>query len=156
MVRLRLMGSKRKTLQIMAEKPDGTMDVEDCAALSRALSDFLDADPDVIEGEFDLEVSSPGIDRPLTRLMDFARWSGHEAKIELSAMLDGRKRFKATLLGLEGSNVVIAFGKDRISFPFAAIAEAKLILTNKLIDEDLKTREAAQANANVRSAHGEH
>ncbi len=156
LVRLRLMGSKQKTLQIMAEKPDGTMDVEDCAELSRALSDFLDADPDLIEGEFDLEVSSPGIDRPLTRLKDFARWSGHEAKIELSAMLEGRKRFKGTLLGLDGSNVVIAFGKDRITLPFAAIAEAKLILTDKLIDEDLKSREAAKPNSNVRQAHGEH
>jgi len=143
LVRLRLMGSKQKTLQIMAEKPDGTMDVEACAELSRALSDFIDADPDMIEGEFDLEVSSPGIDRPLTRLTDFARWAGHEAKIELAAMQDGRKRFKGTLLGLEGSAVVLAFGKDRISFPFAAIAEAKLILTDKLIDEDLKAREAA-------------
>ena len=143
LVRLRLMGTKHKTLQVMAGKPDGTMDVEGCAELSRALSDFIDADPDMIEGEFDLEVSSPGIDRPLTRLKDFARWSGHEAKIELSAMLDGRKRFKGTLLGLDGSNVVFAFGQDRITVPFAAIAEAKLILTDKLIDEDLKAREAA-------------
>ena len=80
LVRLRLMGGKTKTLQIMAERPDGSMNVEDCAALSRALSDFLDAE-DPIEGEYHLEVSSPGIDRPLTRMGDFARWSGHEAKI---------------------------------------------------------------------------
>lgn len=154
LVRLRLMGTKHKTLQVMAEKPDGTMDVEGCAELSRALSDFIDADPEMIEGEFDLEVSSPGIDRPLTRLTDFARWSGHEAKIELTAMLDGRKRFKGTLLGLEGSDVVFAFDKDRIKLPFAAIAEAKLILTDKLIEEDLKSRE--EPNSNVRQAHGEH
>jgi ribosome maturation factor RimP len=137
------MGSKRKTLQIMAEKSDGTMDVEGCAELSRALSDFLDADPDIIEGEFLLEVSSPGIDRPLTRLTDFSRWSGHEAKIELSAMLDGRKRFRGTLLGLDGSDVVIQLGKDRLTLPFGAIADAKLVLTDKLIEEDLKARETA-------------
>lgn len=141
LVRLRLMGSKRKTLQIMAEKPDGTMDVEACAELSRILSDFLDLEPDLIEGEFLLEVSSPGIDRPLTRLADFSRWSGHEAKIELAAMQDGRKRFRGILLGLDGSDVAIQMGKDRLTFPFRAIAEAKLVLTDKLIEEDLKARE---------------
>lgn len=143
LVRLRLMGSKRKTLQIMAEKPDGTMDVEDCATLSHALSEFLDTEPDIIEGEYLLEVSSPGIDRPLTRLGDFARWSGHEAKLELSAPLDGRKRFKGTLLGLDGSDVVFDTGKERLTFPFGAISDAKLVLTDKLIEEDLKAREAA-------------
>lgn len=143
LVRLRLMGSKRKTLQIMAEKPDGTMDVEDCATLSHALSDFLDTEPDVIEGEYLLEVSSPGIDRPLTRLADFSRWAGHEAKLELSAPLDGRKRFKGLLLGLDGADVMFDTGKERLRFPFAAIAEAKLVLTDKLIDEDLKAREGA-------------
>jgi ribosome maturation factor RimP len=137
------MGGKRKTLQVMAEKSDGTMDVEDCAELSRALSDFLDQEPDAIEGEFLLEVSSPGIDRPLTRLADFSRWSGHEAKIELTAALDGRKRFRGTLLGLDGSDVVVQMGGDRITLPFRAIVEAKLVLTDKLIEEDFKAREAA-------------
>ena len=84
LVRLRLMGGKTKTLQIMAERADGTMNVEDCATLSRALSEFLDAE-DPIEGEYNLEVSSPGIDRPLTRITDYARWAGHEAKLELAA-----------------------------------------------------------------------
>lgn len=141
LVRLRLMGTKRKTLQIMAEKPDGTMDVEDCATLSHALSEFLDTEPDIIEGEYSLEVSSPGIDRPLTRLADFARWAGHEAKLELSAPLDGRKRFKGTLLGLDGSVVLFQAGLERVSFPFGAISDAKLILTDKLIEEDLKSRD---------------
>src|SRR5437016_12555855 len=92
LVRLRLMGGNRKTLQVMAERADGTMNVEDCARLSRALSAFLENE-DPIEGEYVLEVSSPGIDRPLTRLMDFARWVGHEAKTELKApAAAGRKR----------------------------------------------------------------
>jgi ribosome maturation factor RimP len=142
LVRLRLMGSKEKTLQIMAERPDGSMNVEDCAELSRALSDFFDAEPDAVEGEFLLEVSSPGIDRPLTRLADFARWEGHEAKIELSATLDGRKRFRGILKGLDGSDVAIEVGKDTLTLPFRAIAEAKLVLTDKLIEEDLKARSA--------------
>ncbi len=83
LVRLRLLGGQVKTLQIMAERPDGSMNVDDCATLSRALSDFLDTE-DPFEGEYLLEVSSPGIDRPLTRLTDFARWAGHEAKLELA------------------------------------------------------------------------
>jgi ribosome maturation factor RimP len=139
LVRLRLMGGQTKTLQVMAERPDGTMDVEGCTELSHALLDFLEKD-DPIEGEFNLEVSSPGIDRPLTRLMDFARWSGHEAKIDLTAPLDGRKRFRATLLGLDGTDVVIQVQGARIQFPFRQVAEAKLVLTDKLIDEDLKSR----------------
>ena len=99
LVRLRLIGTKRKTLQVMAERADGLMDVEDCARLSRALSEFLDAE-DPIEGEYVLEVSSPGIDRPLTRITDFARWAGHEAKLELTAPDEtGSRRFKGLLLG---------------------------------------------------------
>lgn len=143
LVRLRLMGGKRKTLQIMAERADGLMDVEDCAKLSRALSEFLDAE-DPIEGEYDLEVSSPGIDRPLTRITDYARWAGHEAKLELTAPDEsGRKRFKGLLLGLEGNDVVLDMAGTRAKFPFRAIAEAKLVLTDKLIAEDLKARKSA-------------
>src|SRR5215469_10068756 len=140
LVRLRLMGGKRKTLQIMAERADGTMNVEDCAQLSRALSAFLERE-DPLEGEYVLEVSSPGIDRPLTRLMDFARWAGHEARLELHAPdATGRKRFKGVLLGLEGGDIVIDVEGARLAFPHAAIAEAKLVLTDKLIEEDLKAR----------------
>ena len=139
LVRLRLMGTKHKTLQVMAERDDGSMNVDDCIALSHALSEFLDRD-DPIEGDYELEISSPGIDRPLTRLADFARWSGHEAKIELVAPQDGRKRLRATLLGLEGSDVVLDAAGQRLKFPFRAIAEAKLVLTDKLIQEDLKGR----------------
>jgi len=139
LVRLRLMGGHVKTLQIMAERPDGRMNVEDCATLSRALLDFLEAE-NPIEGEYELEVSSPGIDRPLTRLMDFSCWSGHEAKIELHAPIDGRKRFRGKLLGLEGTDVVIQTQDMRAQIPFQQIAEAKLVLTDALIAEDLKAR----------------
>jgi len=140
LVRLRVLNGKMKTLQIMAERPDGTMNVEDCARLSRALSEFLESE-DPIEGEYHLEVSSPGIDRPLTRQGDYARWAGHEAKLELNAPDEaGRKRFKGLLLGLDGNDVVIEVDGARRKFAFRAIAEAKLVLTDKLIAEDLKGR----------------
>jgi ribosome maturation factor RimP len=157
LVRLRLMGGATKTLQIMAERPDGTMNVEDCAILARALQAFLETD-DPLDGDYELEVSSPGIDRPLTRLMDFARWAGHEAKLELHAPIasvgdagsgsvpagdqpsKGRKRFRGRLLGLDGQDVTIESEGQRFSIPFRGIAEAKLVLTDALIAEDLKAR----------------
>ena len=127
----------------MAERPDGTMNVDDCAKLSRALSEFLDSE-DPIEGEYVLEVSSPGIDRPPTRITDYARWSGHDAKIELVAPdANGRKRFKGLLLGLEGNDVVMEIEGARLAFPFRAIAEAKLVLTDRLIAEDLRARKTS-------------
>lgn len=154
LVRLRLMGGANKTLQVMAERPDGSMDVEGCAVLSHALLDFIEGQ-DPIEGDYEIEVSSPGIDRPLTRPMDFARWSGHEAKIELNAPVQSacesqgdknrdRRRFRGTLLGLDGSDVIIRADNSDIRFPFRAIANAKLVLTDKLINEDVKTRTIAQ------------
>jgi ribosome maturation factor RimP len=143
LVRLRLLGGKTKTLQIMAERPDGTMNVEDCAKLSHALLDFIERE-EPLEGEYELEVSSPGIDRPLTRLMDFSRWAGHEAKLELAAPVEGRKRFRGTVLGLDGQDVVFETQGQRMSFPFRGIAEAKLVLTDKLIQEDLKARKGAE------------
>jgi ribosome maturation factor RimP len=151
LVRLRIMGGAAKTLQVMAERPDGSMDVEGCATLSHALLDFIEAE-DPIEGDYEIEVSSPGIDRPLTRLTDFARWAGHEAKIELHTPVEsagdsdqtkGRKRFRATLLGLDGQDVVIrdtSIGNSEIKFPFRAIANAKLVLTDKLINENSEAR----------------
>jgi ribosome maturation factor RimP len=140
LVRLRLMGGTRRTLQIMAERADGQMTVEDCARLSRELSKFLESEH-AIEEDYVLEVSSPGIDRPLTRLIDFARWAGHEAKIELMAPdSSGRKRFKGLLLGLDGSSVVIEVEGARLGFPYGSIAEAKLVLTDRLVEEDLRAR----------------
>ncbi|MBS0470121.1 MAG: ribosome maturation factor RimP [Proteobacteria bacterium] len=143
LVRLRLMGGQTKTLQIMAERPDGTMNVEDCARLSHALLDFIERE-DPLEGDYELEVSSPGIDRPLTRLADFARWAGHEAKLELHAAIDGRKRFRGKLLGLESQDVTIEAQGQRYAIPFKQIAEAKLVLTDALIAEDLKARKRAE------------
>ena len=143
LVRLRIMGGASRTLQVMAERPDGSMDVEGCTSLSHALLDFIEAE-DPIEGDYEIEVSSPGIDRPLTRPADFSRWSGHEAKIELNAPVEGRKRFRATLMGLDGSDVMIRADNADIKFPFRAIANAKLVLTDKLINEHSKTRLAQQ------------
>jgi len=155
LVRLRLMGGQTKTLQIMAERPDGTMNVEDCATLSRALLDFFEKE-EPIEGDFELEVSSPGIDRPLTRIADFARWAGHEAKLELHAPImsvgesqseqpnKARRRFRGKLLGLEGQDVIIESQGQRLAIPFRQIAEAKLVLTDALIAEDLRARKRAQ------------
>jgi ribosome maturation factor RimP len=142
LVRLRIMGGATKTLQVMAERPDGSMDVEGCSLLSHALLDFIEAE-DPIDGDYELEVSSPGIDRPLTRLMDFSRWAGHEAKIELTLPVEGRKRFRGTLLGLDGTDVVIRADNSDIKFPFRSVANAKLVLTDKLINEDLKARSKA-------------
>ena len=148
LVRLRMMGGASRTLQVMAERADGSMDVEGCSSLSHALLDFIEAE-DPIEGEYEIEVSSPGIDRPLTRPMDFARWAGHEAKIELHDPIPcehekGRKRFRATLLGLDGQDVMIRADNADIKFPFRAVANAKLVLTDKLINEHSKTRSIAQ------------
>jgi len=143
LVRLRVMGGAAKTLQVMAERPDGSMDVEGCAALSHALLDFIEAE-DPIEGDYEIEVSSPGIDRPLTRLMDFARWAGHEAKIELHNPIEGRKRFRGLLMGLDGQDVAIRADNSDIKFPFRAIANAKLVLTDKLINQDLKARKGGE------------
>jgi len=142
LVRLRIMGGASRTLQVMAERPDGSMDVEGCTTLSHALLDFIEAE-DPIEGDYEIEVSSPGIDRPLTRLMDFSRWAGHEAKIELTLPIEGRKRFRGVLLGLDGQDVMIRADNADIKFPFRAVANAKLVLTDKLINEDLKARKQA-------------
>src|SRR6202042_1087015 len=124
------MGGAAKTLQVMAERPDGSMDVEGCTTLSHALLDFIEAE-DPIEGDYEIEVSSPGIDRPLTRLGDFTRWKGHEAKVELTAPLatpaGERKRFKGKLEGLDGNDVVLIQDGARIQFPFRSILEAKLV-----------------------------
>ena len=141
------MGGASRTLQIMAERPDGSMDVEGCTSLSHVLLDFLETQ-DPIEGDYEIEVSSPGIDRPLTRLADFNNWKGHEAKIELTAAIampggTERKRFKGKLEGLDGQDVVLVQDNARVQFPFRSILEAKLVLTDKLIQQDLKARKSA-------------
>jgi ribosome maturation factor RimP len=150
LVRLRLMGGKRKTLQILAERPDGQMDVEDCARLSRTLSEVLEA-ADPIAEEYVLEVSSPGIDRPLTAPEDFRRFAGHDARVELVQGIEGRRRFKGKLIGLEGSDVLMDVADEKetrsVRFSYSDISEAKLVLTDRLIQESLKARELREAKA---------
>jgi len=142
LVRLRLMGGKRITLQIMAERADGTMEIDDCAELSRTISAVLDVE-DPIEREYTLEISSPGIDRPLTRLEDFDRWEGYEAKLETAELIDGRKRFRGVLAGTEGTEVLIELDEGTVGLEFDWLADAKLVLTDELIAEDLRARKRA-------------
>ncbi len=144
LVRVRLMGGHTATLQIMAERPTGGIEVDDCAAISTAVSATLDVE-DPIEDAYTLEVSSPGIDRPLTRLKDFDHWDGYEAKLETAEMIDGRKRFKGTLAGTEGDEVLIEIDEGTIGLKFDWLAEAKLVLTDDLIRDVLKARKDAGA-----------
>jgi ribosome maturation factor RimP len=133
LVRVRLTGSRPPVLQIMAEKPDGTMDVEDCARLSRRLSPLLDAE-DPITGEYSLEVSSPGIDRPLTREGDFAKWAGHEVRVEIGTPVDGRKRFHGNIAGEEdGAALLKLKGGGEAKIPLNEMVKAHLVLTDALI-----------------------
>jgi ribosome maturation factor RimP len=145
-VRVRIMSGKRARLQIMAERNDGGMDVDDCARLSRGLYEIFETE-DPISGEFDLEISSPGIDRPLTALKHFARWDGFEAKIELDRLADGRKRFRGILAGIEEDNVLLDMdGEDETTLiPFDWIMEAKLVMNDALLEADLKARNESPA-----------
>ncbi len=135
LVRVRFKGH---VLQIMAERPDGTMNIDDCATLSRAVSPVLDEADPIPEG-YSLEVSSPGIDRPLTRAKDFANWAGHEARIELARALDGRKRFRGLLRGLQGDAALVEIqgtdGTETVPLPLSSIGEAKLVLTDELLKQ---------------------
>ncbi|MBI1212477.1 MAG: ribosome maturation factor RimP [Alphaproteobacteria bacterium] len=152
LVRVRLSASRRPVLQVMAERADGFMEVEDCARLSRAISALFD-EVDPIESEYSLEVSSPGIDRPLTRRRDYESFAGHEARIELKTPLEGRKRIKGMLKGLKGEDVLIETRVDAqddpivLPVPFTLIGDAKLVLTDALIAEDLKRRKVADKAA---------
>lgn len=147
-VRLRLMGGERaRRLQIMGEREDGTMIVEDCAVLARAVSEVLDA-ADPISGEYTLEVSSPGVDRPLTRLRDFETYAGYEARIELDRLAENRKRFKGVLAGAQDGQVAIDLeGEEETALiPFAWISEAKLVITDKLMQRGAAARAARLAS----------
>jgi ribosome maturation factor RimP len=141
-VRLRLMGgSERRRLQVMAETPEGEMNVEGCTRLSRAFSEVLDA-ADPITGEYVLEVSSPGIDRPLTRPKDFEAYEGYEIKLELDRLAEGRKRFRGVLAGLEGDQVAIDLdGEEETALvPLAWVVEAKLVLNDDLMKRGAESR----------------
>lgn len=146
LVRLRLMSGKTKTLQIMAERADGTIDVDDCGQISTAVSALMDVE-DPIEDNYALEVSSPGIDRPLTRLKDFDTWQGYEAKLETTELIDGRRRFKGELAGVEDDEVLINLDEDgetvTVGLQFDWLSDAKLVLTEDLITEMLRQRKAA-------------
>lgn len=146
LVRIRLMGGKQRILQIMADRPDGGIEVDDCAKISTAVSAILDVE-DPIEDNYILEVSSPGIDRPLTRLKDFEMWKGWEARIETTELIDGRRRFKGALVGVEDDEVLIEIeegGEEvTIGLKFDWLSDAKLILTDELIAEMLRQKKAS-------------
>lgn len=144
LVRIRLMGGKTRTLQIMADKADGGIDVDDCGQISTAVSLVLDVE-DPVEENYILEVSSPGIDRPLTRLKDFDVWQGWEARIETTELIDGRRRFKGTLAGVEGDEVLIEIEEGTVGLKFEWLSDAKLILTEELITEMLRQRKISGA-----------
>jgi ribosome maturation factor RimP len=141
LVRVRLMTGKTSTLQVMADRPDGGIDVDDCAQISTALGAVLDVEDPIVD-EYALEVSSPGIDRPLTRLKDFANFEGYEAKIETDDLIDGRRRFKGELAGVEGDEVLINIEEGTVGLKFEWLTDAKLVLTDELIKEMLRQRKA--------------
>ncbi|WP_093991461.1 ribosome maturation factor RimP [Flavimaricola marinus] len=143
LVRVRLMTGKDSILQIMAQRPDGGIEVDECATISTAVSAVLDVEDPIVEA-YTLEISSPGIDRPLTRLKDFDLWAGNEAKLETTEMIGGRRRFKGELVGTEGEEVLIEIdehGQDlTIGLKFEWLSDAKLVLTDELIREVLRGR----------------
>lgn len=146
LVRLRLQSGEIPLLQIMAERPEGGIEVDDCGAISNAVSALLDVE-DPLEEEYTLEVSSPGIDRPLTRLKDFETFEGFEAKVETAEMIDGQKRFRGELAGVEDDEVLLTIDQGTIGLKFEWLVEAKLIMTDELIKEMLRQRKASGAYA---------
>lgn len=157
LVRIKLSGLNGLTLQIMAERPDGTMSVDDCEAVSRAVTPVLDVE-DPIDREYNLEISSPGIDRPLVRAIDFERWKGHLAKLELAVPLDGRKRFRGEIRAIDGDALVLRLedlpddGEPDIRLPLSDIAEARLVMTDALVEASLKAEKAARRRAAANGA----
>jgi ribosome maturation factor RimP len=157
LVRVRVSGLDGCTVQVLAERSDGAMTIEDCEAASRALSPVLDV-VDPLDRAYRLEVSSPGLDRPLVRRSDFERYAGHVVKIEMAAMVDGRKRFRGQLLGAEGDAARIrrddapAGASPDVLLPIEEIAEAKLVLTDALIAESLRRGKQAEREARDQAA----
>ena len=143
LVRVRISAQNGCTVQIMAERPDGTMNVEGCEEISQAVSPALDVD-DPVQAAYHLEVSSPGIDRPLVRASDFERWAGHLAKIDTSEPVAGRKRFRGILRGVAGQDALLRRDDAKneeerdVAIPMRAIAEARLVLTDALVTESLR------------------
>ncbi len=150
-VRLRVMAGRRPVLQIMAERiSDGKMSVSNCEDLSRAASSALEVE-DPIRDAYILEVSSPGLERPLTALEDFTKYEGYLVRLELDRLVEGRKRFRGVLAGVEGEHIDIDLDgeKDTAQIPFAWIAEAKLLITDALIEKGQKVKEAEKAKADA-------
>lgn len=152
LVRIRLMSGKSQTLQIMAERPSGGIEVDECAAISNAVSATLDVEDPILD-TYTLEVSSPGIDRPLTRLKDFETFEGYEAKLETTELIDGRRRFRGVLAGVEGNEVLInvdgsSEGEETVTLglDFDWLSDAKLVMTDELIREMLRQRKAAEVD----------
>lgn len=152
LVRARLSGQNGLTLQIMAERNDGTMTVQDCEEISMAISPVLDVE-DPIDKAYHLEVSSPGIDRPMVRKSDFSRWQGHLVKCETSIMIDNRKRFRGKIVDVTADGFTVerdqvAYGEEpSVTIPFTALSDAKLILTDDLIRDALRADKLAKAQA---------
>ncbi len=144
LVRVRLMSGKSTTLQIMADKPDGGIEVDDLAIINQSIGAVLDVEDPILD-EYTLEVSSPGIDRPLTRLKDFEVFEGYEAKLETEEAIDNRRRFKGVLAGVEGDDVLINVTEGTIGLNFDWLSDAKLVLTDDLIKEMLRQRKASGA-----------
>ena len=152
LVRIRLMSGKSQTLQIMAERPSGGIEVDECAEISTAVSAVLDVEDPILD-TYTLEVSSPGIDRPLTRLKDFETFEGYEAKLETTELIDGRRRFKGELAGVEGDEVLINVDGSSeneetitLGLKFDWLSDAKLVMTDDLVREMLRQRKAAQVD----------
>jgi ribosome maturation factor RimP len=149
LVRVKVSSTNGCTVQIMAERPDGTMSVVDCETVSRAISPVLDLEDPVSQAYY-LEISSPGIDRPLVRVSDFERWTGYDAKIEMAVPLNGRKRFRGFVRGVEGEHVLVELpdvkeDEERIArLPLSGLGEARLVLTDDLIRESLRRGTAPQ------------
>ena len=144
LVRVRLMSGKSTILQVMDDRPAGGIEVDECAKISQAIGAVLDVEDPILD-EYALEVSSPGIDRPLTRLKDFDAFEGYEAKIETTELIDGRRRFKGELAGVEGGEVLINVEEGTIGLQFDWLSDAKLVLTDDLIKEMLRQRKASGA-----------
>ena len=141
-VRVRLMSGKDTVLQVMVQRPDGQIEVDECGQISTAISAVLDVEDPILD-EYNLEVSSPGIDRPLTRFKDFEQWQGFEAKVETDQLIDGRRRFKGLLAGVEGDEVLITIPEGTIGLHFDWLSDAKLVLTDDLIRDVLRGRKDA-------------
>ncbi len=149
LVRVKISGLNGCTVQIMAERPDGTMGVDDCEAVSRAVSPLLDVE-DPIATAYNLELSSPGIDRPLVRAGDFSRWIGYDCRIEMAVPVEGRKRFRGAISGVEGEIVILDLpdapegAPDSARLAMREMAEARLVLTDAVIEESLRRGKAAE------------